>query len=271
MEYHATSDANDNLTRVETTALRDGKREPYQRYVLKYSNNNPVSIEVYDYDYDGSITNQAYYKASQTYDARGNLTLSESYKSEWISESESKWIGLNRQVSTYDANGNRLSFEEYIWDTSTGSWVGSYKYVSTYDANGNESSYESYWNTSSGSWTGSSKTTCEKRNAYGDVILSYSYSWKDGGWEWTTYTVYYPGGTEPSATEHIGDAEPLVYAHGGMLHIRTVRAERTDIYTLDGARVYGRQVPAGTTTLPLPPGMYIVKVGNRTEKIAIGK
>jgi hypothetical protein len=141
-----------------------------------------------------------------------------------------------------------------------------------YDANGNQLSSESYnWNTSTKSWIGSSKTTYEKRNAYGDVILSYNYSWLNNSWEWRTCTVYYPGGSEPSATEHIGDAKPLVYAHGGSLHIRTVRAERTDIYTLDGARVYGRRVPAGTTTLPLPPGMYIVKVGNATEKIVIGK
>jgi hypothetical protein len=298
MEYNVTYDANDHLTLVETTFLIDGKRVPFQRYVLKYSNNNLISIEIYDY-----IRNdigQMSRKATSTYDVNGNRTLSESYWWNWESE---KWIGHDRLVGTYDANGNQLSDEIYIWNTSSGGWVGSWNNVYTYDANGNvlsneyyswdtsssswivngkdiyaydangnQLSYEEYtWNTSSGSWTGSSKTTYEKRNDYGDVILRYDYSWKDGGWEWTTYTVTYPGGSDPNATEHIGDAEPLVYAHGGSLHIRTVRAERTDIYTLDGARVYGRQVPAGTTTLPLPPGMYIVKVGNRTEKIAIGK
>ncbi|MDR1381357.1 MAG: hypothetical protein LBJ47_07750, partial [Tannerella sp.] len=197
----------------------------------------------------------------------GNLTLSESYHWGWDSETEeNKWIGYNKEVNTYDANGMGLSYEYYNWD---GGWIGSYKYAYTYDTNGRELSDEYYsWD---GGWKGSSRYNYEERNAYGDVILSYRYSWKDGGWEWTAYTVYYPGGSDPNATEHIGDAEPLVYAHGGSLHIRTVRAERTDIYTLDGARVYGRQVPAGTTTLPLPPGIYIVKVGNATEKIVIGK
>jgi hypothetical protein len=262
MEYKVTYDANDNLTLVETTVLRDGKRVPYERHILKYSNNNPVSIEVYNYN--GNDIGQINKKATNTYDARGNRTLSESYHWGWDSEFEfQKWIGYNKYVNSYDANNRVLSYESYTWDTSSGGWKGSWKYTSTFDANGRELSYESYnWDTSSGGWKGSSKTTYEERNEYGDVILRKSWSWKNSGWEWTDYTVYYPGGSGPSGTEYIGGAEPSVYIHGDMLQIQTVSAERIGVYTLDGAKVYESAVSAGTTAISaerLPKGVLIVR------------
>jgi hypothetical protein len=263
MEFTATYDANDNVTLVETTWLIDGERVPHERYTVEYdSNSNPVSIEVYYYN--GNDIDQMNRKAFQAYDARGNLTLSESYLWSWDSETEEiKWMGYGKQVSTYDANGNRLSDEYYDWDTSSDNWIGSYKNVYTYDANGDESSYEYYrWDTSSGGWAGGSRTTYEERNAYGDVILYHNYSWANNGWDWSTYTVYYPGGSDPNATAHVGGGEASAYIHGGVLHIRTARPERIGIYSLDGAKVYESAVPAGATTLSadrLPQGVLIVR------------
>jgi hypothetical protein len=207
------------------------------------------------YGYNGNDIGQIEWKATNTYDARGNCTLSES--------SIGNGNGYDKQVSTYDANGNILSHEEYTWDTSSGGWKGSSKYAYTYDANGRELSYEYYsWDTSSSSWIGSSKTTYEERNEYGDVLLSKRYSWKNNAWEWTSYTVYYPGGSGPSGTEYIGGAEPSVYIHGDMLQIQTVSAERIGVYTLNGAKVYESAVPPGTTAISaerLPKGVLIVR------------
>jgi hypothetical protein len=261
MEYQATYDANGNLIRVETTGLSRsaGKRVPFERYVLKYSNNNPVSIEVYGYN-GNDLSSQATWKATNTYDVRGNRTLSESYSWEG---NPAEWVGLNKQIRAYDANNRELSYEDYTWDTSSGGWKGSWKYALTYDANGTQLSTEYYnWDTSSGGWIGDSKTTYEERNEYGDVIFYKSWSWKNSSWEWTSYTVYYPGGSGPSGTEYIGGAEPSVYIHGDMLQIQTVRAERIGVYTLDGAKVYESAIPAGTTALSaerLPKGVLIVR------------
>jgi hypothetical protein len=259
MEYQATYDANDNLTRVETTVLRDGKRVPYERYVLQYSSSNPVSIEVYGYGVN-DVNSQAWLKAANTYDARGNRTLSESYQ---YQGSAVGWTGQNRQVSTYDANGKELSSEFYYWNTSSGNWIGSNKIARTYDANGRELSYEYYnWDTSSGGWIGSINIAYEEINEYGDAMLSKSWSWKNNGWEWTSYTVYYPGGIGPSGTEYIGGAEPSVSIYGDMLRIRTVSAERIGVYTLGGAKVYESVVSSGTTAVSaerLPKGVLIVR------------
>jgi hypothetical protein len=258
MEYKATYDANDNLTLVETTILLDGKRVPFQRHILKYSNNNPVSVEVYYY-----IVNDIgpmVWKAANMYDAMGNRTLSEAYQWDWNSAG---WIGLYRIVDTYEANGRELFHEFYSWDTSSGGWIMNSKNARTYDANGRELSYESYnWDTSSGGWLGSGKTTYEERNEYGDVLLYKSWSWKNSGWEWTSYTVSYPGGSAPNGTEYIGGAEPSVYIHGDVLYIQTVGAERIGVYTLNGAKVYESAVSPGTPVISgerLPKGVLIVR------------
>jgi hypothetical protein len=292
MEYKATCDSNDNLTLVETTVLQDGKRVPHDRYVLKYSNNNPVSIEVYGDN--GNDVGEMYYKANNTYDAGGNRTLSESYAWRWDSSlGKSKWTELDRYVNTYDANGKRTLDEFYRWNTSSGSWIGSSKYVYAhdengnrtlseyyswnissgswigndkevyaYDANGNRTLYEYYrWDTSSGGWIGSSKTVYE-RNEYGETMLYKSYLW-NSGWGYTSYTiVYYPESGYPDGTARIGETGPLAYVYGDALHIRTVHAERIEIYTLTGSKVYEGSVPAGTSVLSagrLPKGVLIVK------------
>ncbi|MDR1674890.1 MAG: hypothetical protein LBR86_00225, partial [Tannerella sp.] len=60
------------------------------------------------------------------------------------------------------------------------------------------------------------------------------------------------------------------YIHGDLLYIRTVRAERIEIYALNGAKVYEGTVPAGTTTLPadrLPKGVLIVRGSGWTGKV----
>jgi hypothetical protein len=291
MEYKATYDSNDNPTLVETTVLQDGKRVPDERYVIKYSNNNPVSIEVYEYN--GNDVGEIFYKVVNTYDTGGNRTRSESYVRKWDPGSgEYKLVNSDRLVATYDANGNQLFYESYSWDTSSGGWIGSSKSIYTYDANGNYLSYEYYWwNTSSGGWIGSSKSvythdangnylsyeyyrwntssggwieydkSVYERNGYGDIILIKYYSWNNG-WVYDSYTVYYPGEGPPDATERIGEAEPVVYIHDGVLYIRTVQAERIFIYSPTGSKVCEGSIPAGASALSagrLPKGVLIVK------------
>jgi hypothetical protein len=238
MEYKATYDSDDNLTLVETTVLLDGKRVPNDRYVIKYSNNNPVSIELYRYN--GNDVGEIFYKAVNTYDAGGNRTLSEVYKRNWDPGSgEYKLVNLTRSVATYDADGNELSSEYYSWNTSSGGWIGG------------------------------SKTVYE-RNGYGDIILDKYYLWNNG-WVYDSYTVYYPGEGSPDATERIGEAEPVVYIHDGVLYIQTVHAERIFIYSATGSKVYEGSIPAGASALSagrLPKGVLIVKGSSGwTEKI----
>jgi hypothetical protein len=263
LEYKATYDANDNLTLVETSYLWEGQRVPYMKYIIKYENNHPVSLEEYDIE-----ANRLKRKGSYMYDAKGNITFYESY--EWDYE-KNQMVGVSKQVNTYDANGRQLSWEYYTGDAASGGWVGSFKDVYTYNANGWRLSYEYYrWNTSSGNWVASSKSAYD-RNEQGDVIVSNNYLWENNRWVLDTYTVSYPGGN-PSGTEDIGDAPTGVWSSGGVLHIRTAQPSAPlKIYTLSGALLRQQTLSAGETTVALPQGVYIVQAGGTVTKVVVGK
>jgi hypothetical protein len=61
-----------------------------------------------------------------------------------------------------------------------------------------------------------------------------------------------------------------VWSYGGNLHVRTDRPAMLTVYSADGALIRQQTVGAAeTTTLPLPPGIYIVKLGDTTAKVAV--
>jgi hypothetical protein len=138
-------------------------------------------------------------KASFIRDSEGNFE-SEIYRGDSAS---GKWTDFVKEVNTHDTNGNIFSFEHYTLDSLSNDWVGIEKHVSTYDANGRELSSESYnWDTTSGGWIWNDRITWEERNKYGDVILYKSWSWKNNGWEWTSYTVNFPDDSDTGYGTH---------------------------------------------------------------------
>ena len=48
---------------------------------------------------------------------------------------DNAWVNNCRYTSTYDANGNQLTYLREDWQNNA--WVNDYRYTSTYDANGN--------------------------------------------------------------------------------------------------------------------------------------
>ena len=63
--------------------------------------------------------------------------------------------------------------------------------------------------------------------------------------------------------------EARIYAAGGRLYLTLQTAAPVGIYTLNGVLVRTFSAPAGETTVALPQGVYIVRVGERTEKVMV--
>ena len=63
--------------------------------------------------------------------------------------------------------------------------------------------------------------------------------------------------------------EARIYAAGGRLYLTLQTAAPVGIYTLNGVLVRTFSAPAGETTVALPQGVYIVRVGERTEKVFV--
>ena len=63
--------------------------------------------------------------------------------------------------------------------------------------------------------------------------------------------------------------EARIYAADGRLYLTLQTAAPVGIYTLNGVLVRTISAPAGETTVALPQGVYIVRVGERIEKVYV--
>ena len=62
---------------------------------------------------------------------------------------------------------------------------------------------------------------------------------------------------------------PKVYATAGQLHLSLPASDDVQIYAVSGTLVRSFAAPAGDTSVALPSGIYIVRVGSLTEKVAV--
>lgn len=60
-----------------------------------------------------------------------------------------------------------------------------------------------------------------------------------------------------------------VYATAGQLHLSLPVSDDVQIYAVSGTLVRSFAAPAGDTSVTLPSGIYIVRVGSLTEKVAV--
>ena len=72
-----------------------------------------------------------------------------------------------------------------------------------------------------------------------------------------------------STVSNVTLPEARIYAAGGRLYLTLQTAAPVGIYTLNGVLVRTFTAPAGETTVALPQGVYIVRVGERTEKVFV--
>ena len=63
--------------------------------------------------------------------------------------------------------------------------------------------------------------------------------------------------------------EARIYAAGGRLYLTLQTAAPVGVYTLNGVLVRTFTAPAGETTVALPQGVYIVRVGDTVEKVMV--
>ena len=63
--------------------------------------------------------------------------------------------------------------------------------------------------------------------------------------------------------------EARIYAAGGRLYLTLQTAAPVGVYTLNGVLVRTISAPAGETTVALPQGVYIVRVGDTAEKVYV--
>ena len=68
----------------------------------------------------------------------------------------------------------------------------------------------------------------------------------------------------------LGEQDCQVYTEGSMLHINSQKQNRFVIYSMDGKKYAGGEIPVGVTSVFLPKGIYVVLIGESRFKVAIG-
>ena len=72
-----------------------------------------------------------------------------------------------------------------------------------------------------------------------------------------------------STVGNVALPEARIYTADGRLYLTLPNAASVRIYNLNGTLVRNFTAPAGETSLALPQGVYVVRAGERTEKVAI--
>lgn len=107
------------------------------------------------------------------------------------------------------------------------------------------------------------KEMCD--NSWVQISIESSYPGADSRLLWVSYAVKGESGVEGVADTLLGTV------CGGKGEVRLVgfAGETADVYTADGRKVATVKVSADSCSLPLPAGLYVVKAGRQTAKVAV--
>lgn len=75
--------------------------------------------------------------------------------------------------------------------------------------------------------------------------------------------------TEANATANTLLPEARIYTAEGRLYLTLSRTETVHVYHVSGALVRTFNAPVGETSVTLPQGVYVVRTGERTEKVLV--
>ncbi len=134
------------LEEIDAASYSNGKSKK------KYTYNNKGLIvkyisQKYEYEFDDDWVNEE--RELTTYDTNGNII--EEVKQEWA-DWLNKWINKRKSINTYDNNNNLLKNESQKWDIDLEKWENYHRYVYEYDNNFKIEFSNEYWNSNEEKW-----------------------------------------------------------------------------------------------------------------------
>ncbi len=149
-EYDATG-------RKTLTASYDNQGRGKNKTELAFDANNNIILKVlYTWNSSGN-TWQGSGKVEYAFDTNGNKTLE--MTSTWDNTNNVwQYTGTKYEYAFDNANNKTLN-SSYTWDSTSKTWKGSNKEVTTYNTNGQKIQYvKSIWNTTTSAWSENQKT-----------------------------------------------------------------------------------------------------------------
>ncbi|MDR0537182.1 MAG: DUF6383 domain-containing protein [Tannerellaceae bacterium] len=72
-----------------------------------------------------------------------------------------------------------------------------------------------------------------------------------------------------TATPQSPPTTVAITAHAGIISLNTPDSADVEVRTINGQTILKRKVTAGTSTIPVPKGLYLVSLGEQTVKVAV--
>ena len=144
----------------------------------------------------------------------------------------------------------------------------SYKSEYEYDGKGNQTlEIGFYWDSDTGDWVKSSKSEYEY-NDRGTLTLYVESYWKDDEWEIDYTTVFYYSMHTISGINDTKAEQVKIYSSVDAIVIENAAlGEPVLVYSISGQLVQQTIVVSDETSIKLPKGVYIVRVGKTGVKI----
>jgi hypothetical protein len=220
---------------------------------FKVSDGSYVKVEItadYNAENNPVLIQSKFFKAHYEYNDYGYPTLIEIYDRD---SQDREWVSHYKKTSEYDTQGKRLNILTYK-DNGTNRL--SYEY------------YDEHHYSSTLQWNSENDFTYKEEFKYGaDGKLGAMYSYEAG--EPSVYFILYPNTLDNSGNANEPLADMRIWSYAGTLHVRTAQPAVLHIYTLAGTLHVRQTLSAGETAIPLPPGMYVVRIGNVVRKAVI--
>ncbi len=98
---------------------------------------------------------------------------------------------------------------------------------------------------------------------------------RPNGVEWVYVITSISSNVNVSVSLAVTDNEQFTatryYTRDGQLFVEAVTPAQLTVYTLTGNTIVNRRIPVGLSTIPLPAGIYIIKVDKTIARIVVGK
>lgn len=206
-------------------------------------------------------------KLQQTLNDAGNIVKATTQSYAGIEDGKEIWYLSQELTNEYDSDGNSTKTVLNSYDkageisfTNETSWLRDGK---------NYTQTQRYKSQSDSDWT-VMEFKSEFTGENPEINSFFMKNATTGAWELSNKTYsYYPAGTETANETITPDLAVQILTADGAISIHTTESRAVQVYAISGSCYYSATVNGIATVSGLPAGIYLVRVGNQSQKVLV--
>jgi hypothetical protein len=272
-----TYNANNYRTTTTNQIWQSGAWVNNNRYIYNFDANNRASLDVYQSWNTGTNVWDSIVRNLYTYNAKN---LADSALTQYWNGTTKVWISYILITKTYDGNNNLISNLSQSFDITTNAWKNSTSNTYNYDANKNKlTDWHKTWN-AGGTWDNTELDTYTY-DSDNNIVSELYQDWSllNKNWLNTDSAHYYytkkNGPNTGIATIYKSENNLNIYPNPASqfvnINFNAAVSDHLTLINILGEVVYSQNYIANQSIdlTGFTKGIYIVKVGNQTQKLII--